>query len=818
MINWISCAKWIKRSLLGLIILVILLGLLWVGFCAWFGFQVKKSEPAIKETIAQEIGIPTKLGSIEFNWQGLFFEFSIKDITLIDPEVPVPFIHIAKAEVVLNPFEYFWHQKIEFKKLYLDKMKIVLGKEKEGSINFRGLKNEVLPSNIDFKVVLAALAKGKLLEIKQAEILWLLGGTEVKEWIDGDFYWLNSKEKAFSFEGSHQIQVGQSEKLPKVPLALNIYPDKNQGSLKTGQENFKMETTFFETKNGMTADCELSIQDLELNALSKYFVLNEKSQDKAQDKVQDPAWAIWLVKAIQGGKIPQGKLKLTDLFQKFRWTGNMEVQNGQLRYHDKWPTIDNIQGKLVFDETDLTVLANKSDILGTPTDPITTKITNLGKVDKETHILVKGSLQGKIEKGVAFILQTPLKQKMGDSLVALDPKGNMQLKLELDVPLNEKETLVNGDLLTTNVSVTMPNDKTRLPINGSFHFTQNKLEAKIEEFQISDLNLNKTILSLDTSSKEKRWKMEGPNMKGTLSIPSKGNIKVNLDFLKLNHQENSSVSPKALLEENKLGIEFDCQDFRFNDTQFGRVQFSLAPGRTGYNIDSLSISNSAYYLKGKGQWNWGEKMQTTLSGDLLSTNMGEAFKQLGYPTMMRGARGSIKYNLSWPGSLIQFNIQNAEGNAYVKLSQGRILGVDPGLGRIFGLLNVENIKRRLKLDFRDVYKKGFVYDSLTSNLQLSKGVFYVKDLVIGGPAANIEMQGRAQIKDKLIDLKMIVIPKLGGGLPLAASLLAANPLAGAGVWMIDKVVGSKIIRHYYHVTGTLDSPHIDEIGYSSFKK
>lgn len=780
----------------------------WIGFCIWFTFQVKNSEPIIKQTLIQKIGMPAKIGLVEIDWHGIFFELTLKDLTIIDPEIPVPFIHIEKARVMVNPIQYLWHQKIEFKKLSLDNVELSIGKEKDGSLVLRGLNNETLPSTIDVKALLSHLAKGNILEIKHAKIRWHLGGSEIKQRIDGDFYWINSKENAFMFEARHQIQVGESVPLPFVPLTLNINLAQSQGTLKTGNDTFNLQTTFFETPKGIDANCELSINALDVNSLSRYFALTDK----------DPEWAVWLTNAIEAGKIIQGNLTLSQVFQHFHWAGNMAVQNVKLRYNEKWPTIDHILGNINFKDRELTIVAAKSEILGIDTDRITTQIQNIGKTN-QTHILVDGSLQGKIEKGIEFLRLTPLKEKVGEPLELLNPTGNMQLKLKLDIPLNEKETKVDGWLSTMDATITPLKGKKPLPLKGNFNFTENKVEAKIDQFQVSDLILNNTVIAMDSLQRDNQWKLAGPNITGVLSLPRRGtkeNININLEHLKLTKQNNSTISSQSLLEENKPSILFLCQDFQYDDVRFGKVQVNLVPSKNGYDIINLSLGNSAYYLQAKGTWDWREEMRTTLMGDMLSTNMGSAFKQLGYPTMMRGARGRIKFNLSWPESLLQFNIQAVEGNADVKLHQGRILGVDPGLGRIFGLLNVDNIRRRLKLDFSDVYKKGFVYDTLSSHMQLSNGVVQVNDLLIGGPAANIEMQGKAQFKNKAIDLKMIVMPKLAVGLP-AAGLVVGGPVGLAGGLVIDKLFGSKIIRHYYHVTGTWDSPSIDEIGYSSFK-
>ena len=95
-------------------------------------------------------------------------------------------------------------------------------------------------------------------------------------------------------------------------------------------------------------------------------------------------------------------------------------------------------------------------------------------------------------------------------------------------------------------------------------------------------------------------------------------------------------------------------------------------------------------------------------------NWGKGLTRLGYPQTMRDGSGRISADLSWQGPLYRPALENLEGTIRVRIESGRLLGADPGLGRIVGLFSVQALPRRLALDFEDVVDEGFEFDSTHS--------------------------------------------------------------------------------------------------------
>ena len=71
------------------------------------------------------------------------------------------------------------------------------------------------------------------------------------------------------------------------------------------------------------------------------------------------------------------------------------------------------------------------------------------------------------------------------------------------------------------------------------------------------------------------------------------------------------------------------------------------------------------------------------------------------------------------------------GDMTLKLKDGQLLqtsGTGAEALRLLGILNVNYLARRLRLDFSDLYKAGLSYDSIGGMLQLDKGRVHLQYL------------------------------------------------------------------------------------------
>ena len=61
------------------------------------------------------------------------------------------------------------------------------------------------------------------------------------------------------------------------------------------------------------------------------------------------------------------------------------------------------------------------------------------------------------------------------------------------------------------------------------------------------------------------------------------------------------------------------------------------------------------------------------------------------------------------------------GDLEMQVQDGQFLEIEPGIGKLIGLMSLQALPRRITLDFRDVFSKGFQFDRITSSGQIESG-------------------------------------------------------------------------------------------------
>lgn len=322
--------------------------------------------------------------------------------------------------------------------------------------------------------------------------------------------------------------------------------------------------------------------------------------------------------------------------------------------------------------------------------------------------------------------------------------------------------------------------------------------------------------------------IDSPIVTGTVyASPEFDKISIKLAKLNLPEQKTPANKNNKLLDylqeqraKNKLpNIQFSCDKLLIKKQTLKNINLELLPHSYGYEIMNFSIINDNIKLLSKGRWHMDDQAYTIINGNAYTNNFGKVLAEWGYLDSMSRGKGELNFSVQWNGAPTSFDLFNLSGNAHLDLRLGSLTNINPGLGRIIGLLSLESIQRRLQLDFSDLISRGFAFDKLVADVKLEPGRLVSENILINSPAAKIEMLGKTSIQSKELDFTMYVTPKVGAGLPIAAAI-AAGPAVGAAIWLFDKASGSKIselTKYKYLVTGTWDKPKIDEVSDSNKK-
>ncbi|MCI0438464.1 MAG: TIGR02099 family protein, partial [Chloroflexi bacterium] len=178
-------------------------------------------------------------------------------------------------------------------------------------------------------------------------------------------------------------------------------------------------------------------------------------------------------------------------------------------------------------------------------------------------------------------------------------------------------------------------------------------------------------------------------------------------------------------------------------------------------------------------------------------------------TAIEAGETEATMQLRWPGMPTEFELDRLGGRLALTIAKGRLLDVEPRVGRIFGLLNFQSLQRRLALDFDDLFKRGFAFDRIAGNFALEGGNAYTNDLSMLGPSARVDISGRIGFARRDYDQLAIVTPELASSLPVASALFGpVGAGVGAALFLAEQMFDSLperidgMVRRHYTITGS----------------
>ena len=259
---------------------------------------------------------------------------------------------------------------------------------------------------------------------------------------------------------------------------------------------------------------------------------------------------------------------------------------------------------------------------------------------------------------------------------------------------------------------------------------------------------------------------------------------------------------------------FDIADLRLGDAALGNARFRSVPTGTGLRMEEFTTRGGKQRLRATGTWSGrAEAARTQLRLDVDSDDVGALLGGLGLGGQLAGGKGSLGVEAGWRGGPDAFALAALDAQVAVDVKNGRLLQLEPGAGRVLGLLGIAQLPRRLTLDFRDFFDKGFAFDRIHGGVRIAQGVAGTDDLAILGPAADIHVHGSADLRAQRFDQTVDVYPK-SGGLLTAVGAIAGGPV-GAAVGAVANVVLDKPMQgigaRRYRITGPWQSPKVETL-------
>lgn len=322
-------------------------------------------------------------------------------------------------------------------------------------------------------------------------------------------------------------------------------------------------------------------------------------------------------------------------------------------------------------------------------------------------------------------------------------------------------------------------------------------------------------LNVDANSTEEGWRaaLQGQEINGNVLWTGTGNgrIVAQLKSLIIPAAAPAKLSSPSTVEkkiQEYPALDITAESFEYKQKQLGRFRLLAKQQDSDWIIDKLAISNPDSTLMVDGIWqNWKFRPDTKLNLSWNIENLGNTLDRFGYPGTLKNGSADLSGQLKWAGSPHEFNVAGLSGNLQLSAKDGQFLKIKPGVGRLFSVLSLQNLPRRLSFDFRDVFSSGFTFDNISANVRINDGIMRSDNFRMDGPTAKVAISGETNLERETQNLHIKVTPSISDSLSLAA--FAGGPAVGVAAYVAQKLLKdplNQMAAYEYDINGTWDDP------------
>ncbi|KZN51304.1 YhdP family protein [Pseudoalteromonas luteoviolacea] len=343
----------------------------------------------------------------------------------------------------------------------------------------------------------------------------------------------------------------------------------------------------------------------------------------------------------------------------------------------------------------------------------------------------------------------------------------------------------------------------------------NEIRANFGELLVGNILFNDIEMQMKPESDGWKMRLNGKELRAQVLLPTEETaaIDIQADYLRLNSQQSEVPEAEESTDLSWLtripAIEFGCDDCRINQYQLDRVTLSIVGNGEQLTIGNLNVDKGAHALSAKGSWRDG---LSRINGNLSSADFGDLMEEFDITSTVKDSQANIDFNLSWQAAPYDFQWETLAGDIQWQLGEGHLTDISDQGARVFSLLSLDSLVRKLKLDFRDVFAKGFFYNQMEGSLQIDNGVAFTQDTKMDGVPADLSISGYANLKTHEINYDLAIAPQVTSSLPVIVGWMV-NPVTGLAALAIDKVIHSaRVISEInFKVTGTMQEPVVTEV-------
>ncbi len=346
------------------------------------------------------------------------------------------------------------------------------------------------------------------------------------------------------------------------------------------------------------------------------------------------------------------------------------------------------------------------------------------------------------------------------------------------------------------------------------------IDLSIDDLYVVGQHLIDHRVRVDQSGLDWLIEFSGEQVDGIVTVPydfqAGRPLTLEMQRLFLPGSDEVQVKNDSLTNPRSLPtISVRAEEFALGDRQLGKLVVDMESTDRGLEASNLATVDDTFTISGSAGWliDGSEEsgQRTFIDAKLISTDIVQTMRRLNYQPGINGEDMEVSVQVGWPGGPRQDFMGVVNGDVVARIGAGQLEDVDPGAGRVFGLMSVVALPRRLSLDFRDVFDTGFGFDEITGSFRLVDGEAYTCNLSLAGPAADVGIVGRAGLLTRDYDQTAVVSANVGNTLPIVGAVVA-GPQVAAALFIFSQIFKKPLQEMgqiYYGIDGSWDDPVID---------
>ncbi len=349
------------------------------------------------------------------------------------------------------------------------------------------------------------------------------------------------------------------------------------------------------------------------------------------------------------------------------------------------------------------------------------------------------------------------------------------------------------------------------------------LELETPLFSAYGMELHQLSAKIGNQPPSTLWDMtvRSREMSGEASYQTAGHgmLQANLSRLALNWPQRNAAAgaPQAAAgaggnAPQKLPpLKVKIGELLLQGRTIGKVEMDARREGSLWTLDPLRLTTAESGLQASVRVDDQGAGSVDTRFTLQTGNAGQLLGRFGLDKVFNNGQGTLSGQLGWPGGLGDLDGARMSGQLALDFKNGRFAQIDPGVARLLGVLSLQSLPRRIRLDFTDVFSQGFAFDTLKGEAAARSGVFASRKVEMKSPAAEVAISGEVNLAKETQTLAVHVTPHLAESVALAAGAALLNPVVGIATLAAQKVLQDpvgKILSVDYAVTGSLKDPQV----------